>query len=146
MARYILINSLLTFFLLLISGSYLTGTKIFIVMSNSMAPRLNKGDLILVRKQESYSVNDVVTFQRGSQVITHRISSSENNFFKTKGDGNMSNDFPRLKASDIIGSVVYSLPYIGTVFAVLKSKYIFVLMLFGIIYYTISAVVRRNIL
>ena len=85
MARNILVNSLLTIFILLVTGSYLTDTKMFIVMSNSMAPKLKRGDLILVKEQESYSVNDVITFMRNSETVTHRITSSSNNSFKTKG-------------------------------------------------------------
>ena len=62
----------------------LFGFKTFSIISGSMAPEINIGDLIIVRKDENmkYSVGDIVSFRNNEDVITHRIVEIKRNYLK----------------------------------------------------------------
>ena len=50
------------------------GYRSFIVQSGSMEPSIMIGDIIIVRSETQYSLNDVVTFTNSAGlVVTHRI-------------------------------------------------------------------------
>ena len=100
----------------------------YIVVSGSMQPSLDIGDLIIVNPRynpSSLSEGDVVTYlasdvgsPNGSIVIVHRIIDVFHNMedtrhkFLIKGDNNMAAD-PVVEEIDITGEVLYRIPYIG---------------------------------
>lgn len=94
------------------------GYKSFLVLSGSMEPTINIGDIIIIHKQDQYVINDVVTFTGSSgRLVTHRIigTKEEQNtrFFVTRGDANRTEDDERIGNSDIKGKTVLVIPKIG---------------------------------
>ena len=84
------------------------GVGIAEVLSDSMYPTIKQGDVIVVVKQDDYKVDDIVAFQDGNMVVTHRIiDQNEDGSFVTKGDykENSPDDTP-LKKEYIFGKVV----------------------------------------
>ena len=84
------------------------GVGIAEVLSDSMYPTIKQGDVIVVVKQDDYKVDDIVAFQDGNMVVTHRIiDQNEDGSFVTKGDykENSPDDAP-LKKEYIFGKVV----------------------------------------
>jgi len=100
-----------------------TGAVPLTVLSGSMRPTLQPGDLVVVRPTpvEQLSIGDVVTFQPESGVatlVTHRIiditydEAGNVLNLETQGDANGSPDNP-LIPEQIMGRVWYSVPMIG---------------------------------
>ena len=99
------------------------GAETFTVLSGSMRPTLDPGDLVVVRTAdpEQIGVGSVVTFQTESgdpAVTTHRVVSQGVNedggaLYLTRGDGNESADPVWIKDVQLRGTVWYSVPYVG---------------------------------
>lgn len=99
------------------------------VVSDSMSPEINKGDVIMVVPQDEYEVGDVVAFYDSIGLLTHRIvSQNEDGSFVTQGDNNDSNDNEALKKEYIIGKVVDTFEGLGGVVSVMQSPPIIIMM------------------
>lgn len=96
-----------------------SGAKGYSVITDSMSPSINKGDVVFVKKADFGSLNegDVVTvrFADGSGYFTHRITKIDHEFgmFRTKGDANQSEDPQPSQAEQIVGKLWYSVPLLG---------------------------------
>lgn len=105
---------------ILLVGVRLVGLTPYTVLSGSMEPTYHVGSLIYVRDIEAdeIEVGTPLTFSvsDGSLVATHRvceiIEENGETLYITKGDANDVTD-PPLKYSRVIGSPVYSIPYLG---------------------------------
>lgn len=91
------------------------------VLSSSMEPTYSPGDMVVTVPQDSYAIGDVVTFQPISNdptLVTHRIvaqrSGRDGVSYVTRGDANGSDDDP-IVADQVMGKVLYHVPYIGHV-------------------------------
>ena len=91
-----------------------------IVLSGSMEPEFAAGDLLLIHKQDSYAVGDIVTFKENASFVTHRIIREEEAGFATQGDANNTEDGNHLKTNDIYGKVKQVVPRIGNFLLFLK--------------------------
>ena len=92
--------------------------KLYAVQTGSMAPTIKVGDLIFVKEQENYKVDDIVTFQGGrgesETTITHRIIGvDEDGVFTTKGDFNTATDIDKVPEENIVGKYVFRIPFLG---------------------------------
>ena len=115
---YILIAILATFVVLSSTGKM----QARIVLTGSMAPTINAGDIVILNPSKTIAVNknDIVTYTGrrfdGTAVgsFTHRIVGGDmQKGFVLKGDGNINPDTQQVKREDIVGKVVFILPYIG---------------------------------
>ncbi len=86
-----------------------------------MAPYIKKGDYILVHKQDSYKVGDVITFKVTDGYVTNRIISvdEENDAIITKGDANEERDISSIKKESISGILTYKFKLLGYVYYIL---------------------------
>jgi signal peptidase len=93
------------------------------VLTGSMQPTYNPGDLVVVRPvaAEAIAVGDVVTFQPTSDdptLVTHRVievrtgAAGAVSGFVTQGDANSAVDAP-IVPDQVMGRVVYAVPLIG---------------------------------
>ncbi len=87
----------------------LFGYSTLIVETGSMNGTIDEGDFIVIHKEKTYRLGEIVTYiHKGEKVpTTHRIVNydSEGNFI-TKGDANNAVDSISVKPSEIIGKVV----------------------------------------
>jgi signal peptidase I len=99
--------------MLLSSGSLYLLT----VLSGSMSPAINTGDMIIISKvnPNKIEIGDIISFQKqGTMLFTHRVVGIEDGLrFITKGDANNVPDSGFAAAKDIVGKVVVTLPKIG---------------------------------
>jgi signal peptidase len=126
----------------------------YVVASGSMIPRLNVGDLVIVKHStdekgdssfKNLKVGDIMVFntpykttEGTHKVIVHRVAEIGNykgdRVIRTKGDAN-SGSIPRLdypiREKDYVGKVVYDIPKVGTITQVLSPPLNYVI--FGII-------------
>ena len=81
--------------------------RLLIVKSNSMYPTLQKGDFILIKRNNDYKKGDIITYDyENNYLVTHRIIEKNNNFFITKGDNNNSEDDKFIQLDNIKGKVI----------------------------------------
>ena len=115
---YIISAVLITFSLLSVTGY----TKARIVLTDSMAPSIKSGDIVILANtpRAQPKLGDVVAYtgRRFSGEIvgtfTHRIiGGNQNEGFLVKGDANPSPDVQRPKLDDISGVVIAIIPAIG---------------------------------
>ena len=93
-----------------------------IVISGSMEPTISAGDLLIIREQSQYQVDDIVTYEWGNSLCTHRIVSIEGDQMITKGDANNTTDEPTALAL-INGKVVFTIPGFGNFILFLKTPF-----------------------
>ena len=115
---YVFITIMLTFSVLSFAGV----TKARIVLTQSMEPTINPGDIVLSLNPDRLppKVGDIATYTGrrfdGTAVasFTHRIISGDaKNGFVMKGDNNPAPDTQKPTISDISGVVFYTIPLIG---------------------------------
>jgi len=116
----ILVVAILLGGIVLLSNFFdLGGIKTYSVLTGSMEPAIKTGSLIFVKKQENYSVGDIVT-KTGDEsgiTVTHRIinitEEDGNVKIKTKGDANNVEDKEFFDKDAIIGKVFVYIPFAG---------------------------------
>ncbi len=90
------------------------GYRLFYVVTGSMEPTLPVGSMLVVKGQDTYEVNDIITFYSNDENIkgypnTHRIiniSEAEGRTkYITQGDANNTQDTSPVYNEDIIGKV-----------------------------------------
>lgn len=102
-------------------GSRLLGYQVYTVISGSMEPEYNVGDLIYVKKVDvnTIKVDDPITFvlNENLDVATHRVTriDPENQYFYTKGDMNKNEDVSPVHFNNVIGVPKFSIPKLGYV-------------------------------
>lgn len=109
--------------LLIISVFPITGNiKFMIVQSGSMAPAIKMGSLVMVKPIDDYKIGDVITFgpvTKTKAPTSHRIQDIKVNegnvVYITKGDANDNTDAREIQKKEVLGKVVFSIPYLGYV-------------------------------
>ena len=72
-----------------------------------MYPKLEKGDIVLIKKYNNYIKGDIITYSfEDNYLVTHRIIEKNNEGFITKGDNNNSEDNELIKLENIKGKVI----------------------------------------
>ena len=128
---------------LVVIGVLLVGTlfpipgnfEVKIVQSGSMEPSIRIGSVVIVRPSSAYKVGDIVTFGEDTKTkvpITHRIVGEEvvggAFLYTTKGDANDDPDTRKVPEDEIIGKVLFSIPYAGFVIDMARKPVGFVLL------------------
>ena len=81
----------------------------FQVASDSMAPTMTVNDVILVRINADFEVNDIISFNDEDAIVTHRVISIIDKEIYAQGDANNVIDAP-ITEDQVIGRVVRILP------------------------------------
>ena len=101
-----------------ITGNY----KILVVQSGSMEPAIKTGAVVIVKPADVYSIGDVITFgsiTKTTPPTSHRILDMEVSegqiSYITKGDANEDPDGKPVAKMDVVGRVLFSMPFLGYV-------------------------------
>lgn len=93
-----------------------------IVVSGSMEPTIQTGSLLLVdKKDKDIEVGDIIAYKNHEMEVSHRVVDITSNGYVTKGDNNDNVDFYQVRESDLIGTVMFSVPKLGYVLDWVKS-------------------------
>ena len=125
-------GSYLIYFILQIALN--TSTPMVVVVSDSMAPNINKGDLLFLQgvDPEDIEEGDVIVYDaHGLWVgapedpIVHRviniIEEDDKLYFVTKGDANEHKDKEPVPGNRVLGKVIGRIPYVGWVKIILTD-------------------------
>ena len=112
------------------------GYSYFEVISESMEPTIKVGDEIFIKLTNEVEKNDIITFKADGGIITHRLVRIDGNDYITKGDNNDSEDKPITK-NDIIGKVVFKIPFLGKIKYVITNYYFICLLIVAYVIYEI---------
>lgn len=110
------------------------GLKMLVVQSGSMEPVIKTGSVILIKKQDTYNVGDIISFmEAGSDSTTHRVTKTTvvkgKEIFNTKGDANQGEDREAVGVDNILGKTVFSMPYLGYIMAFTKTQQGFIFLI-----------------
>ena len=105
------------------------GLKSFTVLTGSMEPEINAGDVVIVKNiaQKDIKVGDVITYSVGNseQTVTHRVTEivqqNGKTYYKTKGDNNNSADSDLVEYANILGTVGFKIAKLGLILNALKT-------------------------
>ena len=110
---------------ILLVGVRLVGLTPYVVLSGSMEPTYHTGSLIYVKKVDPFTIEagTPITFMMDEDTIaTHRVvgvvpdeEDSTVIRFRTKGDANDAEDGTLVHYKNVIGTPVFSIPYLGYV-------------------------------
>ncbi len=89
--------------------------------SGSMVPTLNPNDYIITKAQKQYKVNDIILYEDGNSLTTHRIIELTAEGYKTKGDANDSPDTNIVRQNKVVGKVVFKISKVGLVINYFKT-------------------------
>ena len=113
------------FLAVLLVGVRMIGLTPFVVLSGSMEPTYQTGSLIYVKKVDPFTLEpgQVITYMINEDtVVTHRmvgiVPDEEDPSvirFRTKGDANDAEDSTLVHYKNVIGSPVFTVPYLGYV-------------------------------
>lgn len=113
---------------LLLVSFRIFGLKGFTVLSGSMEPTYHTGSVIYVKSADADSLKegDVITFcLSGKTVATHRIievvEEDGNVQYRTKGDANDVADGSLVKPANVIGTPIFSIPFMGYALSYIQS-------------------------
>ena len=115
----------------LLVGARVIGLQVFTVLSGSMEPAYHTGSLIYVKEEDTFDLEagDVITFMLNEDTVaTHRIvevvpdeTDSSVIRFRTKGDANNVEDGSLVHYKNVIGTPVFTIPYLGYVASYIQS-------------------------
>ena len=114
----------------------------YVVQSGSMEPAITTGSMVFVKSHVEYNQGDIITFnQKGENQalipVTHRVAEVKEQegikVFITRGDANNAPDLQPTFADQVIGKVVFTVPYIGypVGFAKTQIGFIFLIVIPG---------------
>lgn len=122
-------------------GNGLFGYKFFIVLSDSMKPDFQSGDIIISKADIDTGLgkNDIITFSSidpasYGEIITHRIVGNTEHEFKpafiTQGSNVDEPDQYPVPEDKVIGRYLFAIPKAGYLFQFLKSPMGYILLIF----------------
>jgi signal peptidase I len=108
--------------LLLLRPTALGGPATWVVIrGDSMEPTYHTGDLVIVRRESTYAVGDVVAYEvpegdvGGGAIVIHRLIGSDATGYDVQGDNNQGPDPWRPTTAEILGRAWLAAPALGRV-------------------------------
>lgn len=97
------------------------GYSAAVVVSGSMSGAIEINDMVIVRHGVDCGPGDVVMFENGRSLVTHRILSETKDAYITKGDANNAEDPSPTPKCNVLGKVVAVTPQVGKFLDFLRS-------------------------
>ncbi len=101
------------------------GYSTFEVQTGSMKPTISPSDVIIVKSDKNPGVNDIITYKKKNDFITHRVVEKSGNNYITKGDANNAKD-AAITSDDIVGKVVHVLPKFGVIRKTILNPFVII--------------------
>ncbi len=108
------------------------GYTVFRVITGSMSDTIKPQDIVIVKLTKDVNINDIITYKRENDFITHRVIEKNEEQLITKGDANTSNDAP-ITQENIVGRVVYIINNVNIWIQVLTTPQVIVAIIVSIV-------------
>lgn len=129
-AQLVIVISLIPFAIYFWPAALGGDTTIMMVQGQSMLPTILPGSLVVAKAAPEYNVGDIVAYTQrdggASKIIVHRIIEETDDGFIIKGDNNPKEDVGAPTEDDILGTVLFSTPYVGDVIGIFKNPVILI--------------------
>jgi signal peptidase len=127
-------TALLIAVVLAVVTAALAGWQVETVLSGSMEPAIPVGGVVVTCpvSPEDVRAGDIITFRSGGHHVTHRVTAVVEGSparFVTRGDANEDADPVPVATGDVVGRVLFSLPFLGYLAAFVRTPAGFVLTL-----------------
>lgn len=141
----------------LVVGSALGSSPVYVVVSGSMMPTLEKGDLVITQSVpfDSIQVGQVIIYQQptgsgtcpnpSGETIVHRVVAVTSDGLITQGDNRVSNPvpdepgrWPPVTAECLDGKVILAVPYLGLISMVIPPPFNYILVILILIFVYLS--------
>jgi len=98
-----------------------------LVRSESMKPAINMGDMVITGPlggplNGEVEAGTIITYERGAELVTHRVLSVEGETLVTKGDAVEDADPWAVTLSDVSGVYLFKIPYVGYLADFIRTK------------------------
>lgn len=91
----------------------LFGKGFLVIITESMYPTIESGELIIISEKKSYKEGDIITYlDQENMIVTHRINEINDKTFIAKGDNNNIED-DECGIDRIYGKVIYQSKLLG---------------------------------
>lgn len=91
----------------------LFGKGFLVIITESMYPTIESGELIIISEKKSYKEGDIITYlDQENMIVTHRINEINDKTFIAKGDNNNIED-DECNIDRIYGKVIYQSKLLG---------------------------------
>lgn len=104
----------------------LFGEKAYIIISGSMIPTIQIGDIVLIHDAQEANIGDIIAFKKKSTVIVHRVIDEKEIdneiMYQTKGDNNNIADLDLVAKQDIEGVYHGKIPFVGKIIMFLYNN------------------------
>ena len=92
-----------------------------------MKPAINMGDMIVTGPVNGplngeVEAGTIVTYEHGKETVTHRVLSVDGDALVTKGDAAEDPDPWAVTLSDVKGTYLFKIPYVGYLLSFIQSK------------------------
>jgi signal peptidase len=110
-----------------------TPYDVLVVRGGSMQPAIQIGSVVIVDRADRVPrLGVVATFNDPTgELVTHRIVGLNGATIVTKGDANQAPDVTERTSADLVGTVVFAIPFLGYVLYTLTQPLVFFLLLLG---------------
>lgn len=99
------------------------GYNLYLVRSESMTPTINMGDLMITGPVSgALEEGEIITYERNRELVTHRVYSLDETTIQTKGDAVEKPDPWTVQSSDVRGTYLFRIPYIGYATRFIQTK------------------------
>ncbi len=88
------------------------GYTVFQVETGSMAPTIKIDDIVVIKLGTEINQNDIITYKKDENFVTHRVVKIDGQEITAKGDNNNVED-EIIEKSQVIGKVVYTIKNVG---------------------------------
>jgi signal peptidase I len=107
--------------------SLVPGYHIYVVRSESMAPAISMGDVVVTGPVHGafgreIKPGTVVTYQTGTTTVTHRVLSVGESGLVTKGDAVEDHDARPIAESEVVGQYLFRIPKLGYLTAYMHTR------------------------
>ena len=82
------------------------GYTYFEILTGSMEDEINIDDYVFVKVTDDVKKDDIISYKKGNDIITHRIIKIDDKEIITRGDANNIDDDP-IEKDQVIGKVVH---------------------------------------
>jgi len=135
--QIIILILLIPFVIYFWPASFGGDTTIMMVQGQSMLPTILPGSLLVAKAAPEYNIGDIVAYEQrdggASKIVVHRIIDVDNNGFIIKGDNNPKKDAGYPTEDEILGTVLFSTPYVGDILGLFRNPIALVISSVGIL-------------